>query len=301
MTEGHDSGFRFSDVGERLRAFRMGRRLTPEQLAAKLGLSRAALYRTEKGQILKVETLIRIADILEVPLPTLLGVGMEYIDNAIAFFERIRSIEETSEQVIGLFAPISYLLTSDQYDDVLTEVMLESLPADADAKSDARGQVDEVMRILRARKAHYRKRRPLLVSLISSNDLERFLLYGLVGRHDLAPETLARRRTAARDEAIYIAGLIRQQPIGVQIGLIRDVTPGTSFQICRQADRSILAISPFRLGEQPNIQLGVAMITSAAEAMTLHEAIARQLWEKSVRGPKAADLVDDIIAKFGIS
>ena len=107
---------RFSEIGERLRAFRMGRGLAPEDLAGRLGISRAALYRAEKGQIPKIETLIRISDVLGVSLPTLLGVGIEYVDTAIAFFERMRQLEETSHQIVGLFGPISYLLTSDTYD-----------------------------------------------------------------------------------------------------------------------------------------------------------------------------------------
>ena len=129
---------------------------------------------------------------------------------------------------------------------------------------EAETTAESLIAILRERKQAFRYRRPLIVSLISSSDLERFLLNGMVGRHDLPTETIRQRRLMARREAEYVLAMLRDQPIGVQIGVVREPVPGTSFQIFRQADRSVLAISPFRLGEQPNIRLGVALITSAA-------------------------------------
>ncbi|MGB6957251.1 MAG: helix-turn-helix transcriptional regulator, partial [Bradyrhizobium sp.] len=38
---------RFAEIGERLRAYRMGRGLAAEQVAERLGVSRAAVYRIE--------------------------------------------------------------------------------------------------------------------------------------------------------------------------------------------------------------------------------------------------------------
>ena len=46
-------------------------------------------------------------------------------------------------------------------------------------------------------------------------------------------------------------------------------------------------LSPFRLGEQPNIRVGVAMITSAREALALHEKMARELWARALKGAAA--------------
>ena len=56
--------------------------------------------------------------------------GIEYVDTAIAFFERMRQLEETSHQIVGLFGPISYLLTSDTYDATLREVLIEGTHRD---------------------------------------------------------------------------------------------------------------------------------------------------------------------------
>lgn len=298
MTNQTADGIRFSDIGARLRAHRLGKSLSAEQLAAKLGISRAALYRAEKGEIRKIETLTSIAGELGVSLPSLMGVGVEYVNTAITFFERMRQLEEDCHQIVGLFSPVSYLLTSDRYDDLLSRVLKESVPDGIDAEGIR--AVDALLEILHARKSAFRLRRPLIVSLISSVDLERFLLHGMIGRHDLPTAVAAERRLAARREAEHILHLLEDQPIGIQIGIVREAVPATSFQIFRQADRSVLAISPFRLGEQPNVSLGVALITSAPEAMDLHEQIADRLWNSALKGTDAADYLRGMIAKYAI-
>jgi len=292
---------RFRDIGARLRAYRLGKGLTPDALAQKLGISRAALYRAEKGEIRKIEMLTSIADELGVSLPSLLGVGVEYVSTATGFFERMRQLEEECDQIIGLFSPVSYLLTSDAYDTVLREVLKESIPHGTDCDGTSHEAVEALLEILRARKESFRLRRPLIVSLISSADLERFLLHGIVGRHDLPASIVDHRRLMARREADYILAMLREQPMGIQIGIVREPVPATSFQIFRQADRTVLAISPFRLGEQPNIRLGVALITSAPEAMTLHEDIAARLWQQSLKGSEAASYLEAMIEKYAIA
>ena len=81
--------------------------------------------------------------------------------------------------------------------------------------------------------------------------------------------------------------MMADEPIGVQIGIVPDTLPHASFQIFRQPDRHVLALSPFRLGEQPNIRVGVAMITSAPEALALHDKMAKDLWSRAIKGPAA--------------
>lgn len=298
MSDG--DAIRFREVGERLHAHRLGQGLTPDALAEKLGISRAALYRAEKGEIRKIEMLTSIAGELKVSLPSLLGVGVEYVSTATGFFERMRQLEAHCQQIIGLFSPVSYLLTTDAYDVVLREVLRESIPEGADGEGGSTMAVDRLVDILRARKAAFRLLRPLIVSLIASADLERFLLHGLIGRHDLPAETVAARRLMARKEAENILSMLRNEQIGIQIGIVREPVPATSFQIFRQADRSVLAISPFRLGEQPNVRLGVALITSADEAMTLHADIAARLWSEALKGAEAASYLEAVIGKYAI-
>lgn len=291
---------RLSDIGARLRAFRMGRGLTPEAVAERLGISRAALYRAEKGQIAKIDTLTRISEILGVSLANLLGVGVEYVDTAVGFFERMRQLEEASEEVVGLFGPVSYLLTSDDYDQMLHEVLLDLVPSDPDLAEEARRSLSVLMDILRERKARFRSRKSRIVSLISSSDIERFLLHGALGRHDLSEAVVADRRRKARREVEHIETMLRRPPAGVQIGIVLESTPATTFQIFRQPDRSVLAISPYRLGEQPNVSLGVALITSDPEPMLLHERIAERLWERALKSAEATDHLRRLIARYAI-
>src|ERR1700693_2323670 len=103
---------RFDDIGNRLKAFRLGSGLAADEIASRLGISRTALYRFEKGELAKIETLEKLSDLLGVSVPTLLGVGVEYVASAVSYFERMRQIEETSEHHIVLSGPASYLRTS---------------------------------------------------------------------------------------------------------------------------------------------------------------------------------------------
>jgi transcriptional regulator with XRE-family HTH domain len=184
---------RFDDIGNRLKAFRLGSGLAAEEIAQKLGISRTALYRFEKGEVAKIETLEKLADLLQVSVPTLLGVGVEYIASAVSYFERMRQIEETAEHIIVLAGPISYVLASDGFDRALGDVLRESVPETIAARERALAQIDELMAVLRQRQENYRRRRPAIVNLIAAAEMERFLRNGLVGRHDL-PEKVRRER-----------------------------------------------------------------------------------------------------------
>ena len=140
----------------------------------RLGISRTALYRFEKGELAKIETLEKLAELLDVSVPTLLGVGVEYIASAVSYFERMRQIEEASEHIIVLAGPISYLLASDTFDQTLEEILRESIPDKVQDRKRALKQVDDVMTVLRQRKAAYRKRQPGIVNLIAASEMESF-------------------------------------------------------------------------------------------------------------------------------
>jgi transcriptional regulator with XRE-family HTH domain len=290
---------RFDDIGHRLKAFRLGSGLSADEIANRLGISRTALYRFEKGELAKIETLEKLAELLGVSVPTLLGVGVEYVASAVAYFERMRQIEETSEHIIVLAGPISYLLASDAFDQTLDEMLRESIPEKMDGRKRALAQVDEIMSVLRQRKEGYRRRQPGIVNLIAASEMERFVRNGLIGRFDLPDNVLAERRALARAEAEHFTALMADEPIGVQIGIVPDTLPHTSFQIFRQPDRHVLALSPFRLGEQPNVRVGVAMITSAPEALALHDRMAKELWQRALKGTQAVAFMRDQLAQTG--
>lgn len=283
------------DVGRRLRAFRMGAGLTPEELAAKAGVSRAAIYRYESGKPPKVDTLGKIADLLGVSLPTLLGVGVEYIASAISFFERMRQMEEDVDQITVMFGPISYLLTTDRYDELLPKVLDESIPQDVGDRKSAIREIVALIEILKTRKETFRRRSPNIVSLVSAAELEDFGRVGFVGAHNPPGINLAERQAAAHDEIHNIVRMLREQPIGVQIGVVIDSMPGASFQVFKRADKAQVAVSPFRLGSFANIRLGVATITGAAEAVQLYGSMTDQLWRRSLKGDQAADFIEENI------
>jgi transcriptional regulator with XRE-family HTH domain len=286
---------RFDDIGHRLKAFRLGSGLSADEIAARLDISRTALYRFEKGELAKIETLEKLAELLGVSVPTLLGVGAEYIGSAVAYFERMRQIEETSEHIIVLAGPISYLLASDAFDQALADILRENIPDGAEGRARALAEVDEVMDVLRQRKEAYRRRQPGIVNLISAVEMQNFLRNGLVGRIDLPEKVRRERRALARAEAEHFVTLMKDEPIGVQIGIVPDTLPHASFQIFRQPDRQVLALSPFRLGEEPNIRVGVAMITSAPEALALHDRMAKDLWRRASKGAAAVALMREMM------
>ncbi len=280
----------FDDIGDRLKAFRLGSGLSAEEVANRIGVSRTALYRLEKGELVKIDTLERLSDLLDVSIPTLLGVGVEYIGSAVSFFERLRQIEEASEHITVLAGSISYLLASEEFHEVLAEVLSESLSDNTDSR------VSKLLEILKLRKEAYDRRKPGILNLISGTEIERFLRNGLVGKIDLSPSVQIKRRAAARVEAFHLANLMESEPIGVQIGIIPGTLPHNSFQIFRQANRRLLSLSPFRLGEQPNISAGIAMITSAEEALVLHQRTVENMWKNSKKGCAGASYLRSLIS-----
>ena len=287
--------FRFDDIGNRLKAFRLGSGLSADEIARRLGISRAALYRFEKGELTKIDTLQKLSLLLGVSVPTLLGVGVEYIASAVSYFERLRQIEETAERIVVLAGPVSYLLTSDSFDEKLAEVLTENIPQDLEQRRRALKEVGEIMTILQRRKENFRLRRPNIINLISSTEIERFLGNGLVGRQGLSEKILRERRLQARAEVVHLAEMLSDEPMGVQVGIVPDTLPHTGFQIFRQPDRHLLSLSPFRLGEQPNVRIGVAMITTAPEALELHQKAVAEMWRRALKAVPAAKFLRDLL------
>jgi len=289
---------RFDDIGDRLKAFRLATGLSADEIARRLGIPRTALYRFEKGDVAKSETLEKLSVLLEVSVPTLLGVGVEYISSAVTFFERLRQIEESAEHIIVLAGPVSFLLSSDSFSDMLEEVLAESIAEGVAEQSAERDIVGELISILRRRKETWKSRKPGILNLISGAEIDRFLRNGLVGSLDLPENVKAQRRSRARLEAEHLIQLMEEEPIGVQIGIVPGSLPHNSFQIFKQADRKILSLSPFRLGEQPNIQGGIAMITSAPEAVELHEKTVNNMWRRAHKGKNAAKFMRELMKKL---
>jgi transcriptional regulator with XRE-family HTH domain len=279
---------RFDDIGNRLKAFRLASGLSADEIARRLGISRAAVYRFERGELVKIETLDKLSELLGVSVPTLLGVGVEYLPSAVAYFERLRQIEENASHIIVLAGPISYLLASPAFHQRLVGVLNESIPEGAEDRRRALADITQIMQILAQRKEIYAKRRPTIVNLLAASELGRVLQNGLTGRFDLPERQRRERRAHARAEVEHLLHLTEDHPIDVQIGIVPDTLPHTGFQIFRQPEREVLSISPFRLGEHPNVRVGVAMVTSAPEALALHHRAAAEMWRRAHKGAAAA-------------
>lgn len=289
----------YEEIGQRVKAFRMASGISAEEVAQRIGISRTALYRVEKGEIAKIDTLERLSELLEVSMPTLLGVGIEYMASAVSYFERTRQLEERADQIIVLASPVSFLLASERFSAVMGTSLVESVPADHPQRAKFLADAEQVAAILEERKKTYRRRRPSIVNLLSAEQIERFLQAGLMGRLDL-PEAVRQERLAgARAEIEHLVKMLEADDLGVQIGLVTDILPHNGFQMFRQADRSTLTISPFRLGEHPNIRVGVAMLTSAPEALKLHEKIVKEAWRTALKGADAAAYLRGLLASAG--
>lgn len=286
---------RYDDIGNRLKAFRLGSGLSADEIARRAGISRTALYRFEKGEVVKLETLEKLSDLLSVSITTLLGVGIEYISSAVSYFERMRQIEETAEHITVLAGPISFLLASDTFEQTLDLTLRESVPEDIPERSRVFDDISRIMEILRQRKETYCRRQPSIVNLMSALDIDRFVRHGMVGNYALPEEVRLQRRELARAEVAHFASVIEASDIGIQIGINPETLPHTGFQIFRQPDRQILTISPFRLGEHPNVRVGVAMITSAPEALSLHRKMVNEMWKQSLKGSEAVAFLRSLL------
>jgi len=287
----------FEEIGSRLRAYRLGSNFTAADLAKTIGVSRAALYRLEKGELVKIGTLEKLANLLDVSLPSLMGVGVEYYRNAVAFFERMRQLEQDAIQILGNFAPISFLLLSDEYITHLRIMLLESVDAKKGDDIEFAEYVDRVLAVLRARRAREQKHRAPVVSIITTPMIERFLRAGLVGRYDLKPSVVRARRLLARREVERLQDILRRQPIGTQVGVVKDVGAEQTFQIFERTDRTFVTLSPYRLGDYPNISSGIAIVTAAPEAVKMFKDIIVDQWERASKGEKGAKILEDLLAR----
>jgi transcriptional regulator with XRE-family HTH domain len=287
----------FHQVGQRLRAYRLGKNLTAADIASLIGVSRAAVYRLEKGELVKIETLEKLSELLDVSLQSLLGVGVEYYSNAVAFFERMRQLEAGALQILGNFSPISFLLLSDEYMHHLRTMLAEALPREEGARRRGEGNIERVLSILAERRLAAERRNVPVLSIVSTQDIERFLRFGLIGRFDLSAKEQEKRRQASRREVERFADLTGRQPIGIQIGVIENVAPAQTFQLFESGDNSAVTLSPYRLGELPNITSGIALVTSAPEAVRLFKETIAEAWAHAKKADAGAAVLHDILRR----
>jgi transcriptional regulator with XRE-family HTH domain len=291
---------RFTEIGQQLRAYRLESGLRAEEIAARLGVSRAALYRYEKGEVIKLDTIKRLAELLKISPLSLLGIGVEYYNRPIGYFERIRQIEETADQILQLFGPVCYLTTSDAYDAALAEAFEETADQGGNERAAMRSMAEQVLNILQARKRMYAMRRPGIIAMVSLASVQRMLESGVTAGLPVSDRVRRICRDVAVSEVENMARLMETEPMGLQFGLITGPEPSSAFKILRARDRVSLGINPFRPDAHPSAHTGVAMITGADEAIAAHQRVAEATWREVMKGPAGATRLRQLIAS-GVS
>ena len=279
---------RFADIGQQLRAYRLESGLRAEEIAARLGVSRAALYRYEKGEVIKLDTVKRLAELLKVSPLSLLGIGVEYYSRSVGYFERIRQIEESADQVLQAYGSGLYLTTSDAFDAAMADGLNEIASLPGTDTAAFRTNADQVLGILSARKRIYAQRRPGIIAILSPASIQSFLTFGLLGGLRLSEALRVRCRRVAAAEVQNIASLMETEPMGLQFGLLATSEQSSGFSIFRSRDRATLAANPFQADSVPSAQTGVAMVTGADEAIAAHQRVAEAMWRDAIKGPAAA-------------
>ncbi len=287
---------RFTEIGQQLRAYRLESGLRAEEIAARLGVSRAALYRYEKGEVIKLDTIKRLAELLKISPLSLLGIGVEYYNRPIGYFERIRQVEETADQILQLFGPICYLTTSDAYDNALAQAFDEAADQGAGDRAAMRSMAEQVLGILLARKRMYTIRRPGIIAMVSIASVQRLLDTGVAGGIQVSDRTRRICRDIAVTEVENMAAMMEAEPMGLQFGLLTGAQPSSAFKIVRARDRVSLAINPFRPDTHPSAHTGVAMITGADEAIAAHQRVAEATWRDALKGPAGANRLRQVMA-----
>src|SRR5258708_9437673 len=215
---------RFKDIGARLKAYRLGSGLSSEEVAGLLSVSRAAVYRIEAGEVVKIETLEKLADLFGTSMASLLDVGVEYHPKAISFFERMRQLESDADQIVAHFGPLSFLLTTDAYKENLRQMLIESVPEHISSRA-AEEQIDKLLEILEDRKTGFARRLVSVVNLLSAPSVQRFLKLGLIGSFNVPQKEIPARRRAARVEVENLIDIMSHEPLGIQIGVIEHMMP----------------------------------------------------------------------------
>jgi transcriptional regulator with XRE-family HTH domain len=286
---------RFSEIGQQLRAYRMESGLKAEEISARLGVSRAALYRYEKGEVIKLDTVNRLAELLKISPLILLGIGVEYYAKPVGYMERIRQIEETSDQILQVYGPICYLISSEHYDNLLIQIFEEAAETSGAERGMARAAAEQLLGVMTARKRMYISRKPSIIAVLTIGSIERFLAGGVAANAPVSDRLRAAAREVASREVEHIADLMESEPIGLQLGLMASGEPNGNFALLRSRERATLAVNPFPTDALPSAQTGIAMITGAEDAVAAHQRVAEITWREAIKGAAAATRVRELL------
>ncbi|ABI61870.1 HTH DNA-binding protein [Granulibacter bethesdensis] len=282
---------RFSEIGQRLRAYRLESGLRAEEIAARLGVSRAALYRYEKGEVIKLDTVQRLAELLQVSPLSLLGVSIEYQSRPVGYFERARQIEENAAQLQFVGDALCHLTMLDETEAFLAESIISRHAGRS--KAD-RLYVEQLVKTLKERRAAYAARRPNLIAMLSPSAISIMLQQG-IGGPDLSEELKASALVVARREVEHMANLLETEPMGLQFGLLSPGEINSRMVIARSHSTIQLVLNPFHTDTAPDLQEGVAIISSAEEIVVSHQKMAEMCWKNSIKGHEGAKILRSML------
>lgn len=285
---------RFAEIGQQLRAYRLESGLRAEEIAARLGVSRAALYRYEKGEVIKLDTIRRLAELLKISPLSLLGIGVDYFARPIAFFERLRQVEEEADQILLVGGAVCFQTLTEAFEGALAEAWTEMADAAPD-RIQARAAAEQALGLFASRRKLYQARKPTIIGILSEAALRQFLQDGVAGGLDVPERTRARCRAAALNEAENIAALMESVPIGIQLGLSAGPAPAGAFMVLRGRDRAHAVGSPFPPDAGPFGAIGIATLTAADEAVAVHQRVAEATWRDALKGAEAAARVRALV------
>ena len=287
---------RFDEIGQQLRNYRLESGLKADEIAARLGISRAALYRYEKGEVIKLDTVRRLAEMLQVSPLALLGIGVDYFSRINAFLERQRQIEEVADSQLQLGGALCFAIASDGFDQLLRGLWLEAAGMAPDRLA-ARSITEQCMTSLAQRRLLLEQRRPNITALLSETAIRRMLADGIGAGLPLSERGRAEAKAAAMTEVEHLAHMIEKAPLGVQIGLLQEPEPSHQAIIYRARDRAHVIANPFAVDAHPGWSIGIASVTSADDALAIHQRVAEACWRQARKGLAAAQRLRILIAE----
>lgn len=289
---------KFADIGQQLRAYRMESGMRAEEVAARLGVSRAALYRYEKGEVIKLETIRRLAELLKVSPLSLLGIGIEYFARSTAFQERLRGLEEQADQILLVGGAHCWQITDEAFEGALAEAWSQAVPAGPERPAQL-AAIEQALGTLTQRKRLYAQKKPTIIAVLGESALARFLAEGVAPGLAVPEPTRLRCREAARREAASLARIMESVPIGLQVGVATGPEPSGPFMVLRGRERAHVVTAPIPPDVLPGAVAGVAGITAADEAVGVHQRVAEAMWRDALKGAAAAERVRQLIAAAG--
>ena len=287
---------RFDEIGQQLRTYRLESGLKADEIAARLGISRAALYRYEKGEVIKLDTVRRLAEMLQVSPLALLGIGVDYLSRIASFLERLRHIEEEADSQLQLGGAFSFALTSEGFPQILRNLWQEAANMAPD-RAAARSAADQCLTLLAQRRLILEQRRPSIIAMLSEAAMRRLLTDGICAGLPLSDRSRAEARAAAVTEAENLANQMEQAPLGVQIGLLPEPEPINQAMIFRSRERGFVVGNPFPADTHPAWAQGIVSVTSADDALSAHQRVAESCWRQARKGMAAAQRLRILIAE----